>query len=203
MKKNIISLVSILALSGSAYAGGNIAPVEEAVVVEAPVADNSAFYLGLGFGQAAVNDDFTSEEISNNTVMLQAGYQYNQYVALEGRYTFGFSTDYDPGTTGNSPDDYDGDFSSWGVYVKPMYPIGDFNIYALLGYGGVMLDNLEQGDAYESGFQWGLGAGYAFTEEVSVFVDYVSLYDDTGFDYRAQLNDVDSDTWTVGVSYKF
>ena len=203
MKKTTLSLVSILALSGSAYAGGDIAPVEEAVVVEAPVVDNSAFYLGLGFGQAAVNDDFTSEEISNNTVMLQAGYQYNQYVALEGRYTFGFSTDYDPGTTGNLPDDYDGDFSSWGVYVKPMYPIGDFSIYALLGYGGVMLDSLEQGDAYESGFQWGLGAGYAFTEEVSVFVDYVSLYDDTGFDYRAQLNDVDSDTWTVGVSYKF
>jgi len=66
-----------------------------------------------------------------------------------------------------------------------------------------MLENLEQGDAYESGFQWGLGASYAFAEQISGFVDYVSLYDDTGFDYRAQLRNVDSDTWTVGVSYKF
>ncbi len=202
MKNHILSLMSIMALSGTAYAGGDIAPVEP--VAEAPVViDNSAFYLGLGFGQAAVNDDYTNEEVDTNTVMLQAGYQYNQYVALEGRYTFGFNTDYDPGNTGNASSDYDDDFSSWGIYVKPMYPIGDFNIYALLGYGGVMLDNLEQGDAYESGFQWGLGAGYAFTENISVFVDYVSLYDDTGFDYRAQNRNIDSDTWTVGVSYKF
>ncbi len=203
MKNTILSLVSILALSGVSHAGGDAAPIEEPIAVAPIVIDNSAFYLGLGLGSAAVNDDYTDEEISNNTLMLQAGYQYNEYVALEGRYTFGFGTDYDPGTTGNSPNDYDGDFSSWGIYLKPMYPIGDFSIYALLGYGGVMLDNLELGDAYESGFQWGLGAGYAFTEQLSVFVDYVSLYDDTGFDYRAELNDVDSNTWTIGVSYRF
>jgi len=201
MKKSILSLVSILTLSGLAYAGGDIAPVvEEPVVV---MEDNSAFYLGLGFGTAAVNDDFTSEEISANTVMLQAGYQYNEYIAFEGRYTFGFSTDYDAGNLAGLAAEYDGDFSSWGLYVKPMYPIGDFSVYALLGYGGATLDDLSGGDAYESGFQWGLGAQYAFTEELSVFVDYVSLYDDTGFDYTAQLDDVDSDTWTLGVSYKF
>ncbi len=202
MKKTIISLAAV---STMAMAGGNIVPAVSAVpVVETPVVvDKSAFYLGMGLGSASVNDDFTNEEISNNTVMLQAGYQYNAYVAIEGRYTFGFNTDYDPGNTGNQSSDYDDDFSSWGIYVKPMYPIGDFSIYALLGYGGLMLDSLESGDAYESGFQWGLGAGYAFTEEVSVFVDYISLYDDTGFDYRAQLDDIDSDTWTLGVSYKF
>jgi len=200
LKNIILSLVSILALSGVLYAGGDIEPIEEVFV---PDVDNSAFYIGLGFGSASVNDNFTSEEISNNTVMLQAGYQYNEYVAVEGRYIFGFSTDYDPGTTGNSPDDYDGDFSSWGLYVKPMYPIGDFTLYALLGYGGVMLDSLVLGDAYESGFQWGLGAGYTFTDNISVFVDYVSLYDDTGFDYRAEDREIDSDTWTIDVSYKF
>jgi opacity protein-like surface antigen len=84
-----------------------------------------------------------------------------------------------------------------------MYPIGDFNIYALLGYGGVKLDDLVLGDAYEDGFQWGLGANYNINENFSVFADYVSLYDDTGFDYRAQLHNIDADTWTVGVSYKF
>ena len=199
MKKNII--LSIIAFSSLAVAGGDISAI---VNEEVPVTKtNSAFYVGLGFGQAYLNDDFSSEEITDTTVMFQAGYQYNEYVALEGRYTFGFNTDYDPGITGNLSSDYDGDSSSWGIYVKPMYPIGDFSIYALLGYGGVMQDNLEAGDAYESGFQWGLGASYAFMDNVSVFADYVSLYDDTGFDYRAQDRNIKADTWTLGVSYKF
>lgn len=201
MKKKILSLAAFMALGGIAYGGGDITPIEE---VPTPViVDESAFYLGLGLGQGYVNDSQTDEEMKATTLMLQAGYQYNRYIALEGRYTFGMSMDYAPGLTGNAAADYDGDFSSWGLYLKPMYPIGDFSIYALLGYGGVQLSDLEQGDAYESGFQWGVGAQYAVTENVLIFADYVKLYDDTGFDYRAQLEDVDSDTWTVGVSYKF
>ena len=199
MKKIII--LSIMAFNSLAVAGGDISAI---VSEEVPVTkDNSAFYLGLGFGQEYLNNDFTSEEITDTTVMFQAGYQYNEYVALEGRYTFGFNTDYDPGTTGNLSSAYDGDFSSWGIYVKPMYPIGDFSIYALLGYGGVLQDNLVAGDAYESGFQWGLGASYAFMDNVSVFADYVNLYDDTGFDYRATQHEIKADTWTIGISYKF
>ena len=201
MRKITLSLISIAVLSGVSYAGGDIEPVEVPVVT--PVIDNSAFYLGIGIGDATVNNDTTSEEFSSTMIMLQAGYQYNEYVAVEGRYSFGLSTDYDMGTTYGFPGGYDGDISSWGLYVKPMYPIGDFSIYALLGYGGVMLSEINGGDAYESGFQWGLGAGYAISDNISVFVDYVSLYDDTGFDYSAQLDDIDSDTWTFGMSYKF
>lgn len=203
MKKTTLSIVAIMALSGVSYAGGDIAPVEP--VVEVPmVMEQSPFYLGLGIGSFEFNDDFTGEEISSNTFMLQAGYIYNEYVALEGRYTFGFSTDYKQGNLPVGPlSGYDGDTSNWGLYVKPMYPIGDFNLYALLGYGGVMLNDLAGGDAYESGFQWGLGADYSINDNVSIFVDYVKLYDDTGFDYRAKLDDIDADTWTLGVSYRF
>jgi opacity protein-like surface antigen len=202
MKKSILSLVSVMALSGLAYAGGDMTTVVEPVI-EIPEVKTNPFYVGLGLGEGEVNNDDTSEEFSATTLILQAGYQYNEYVALEGRYTFGLDTDYSPGNTNSTSSDYDGDFSSWGLYIKPMYPIGDFSLYMLLGYGGVMLDDLVGGDAYESGFQWGLGAGYAMSENYTVFVDYVSLYDDTGFDYRARLDDVDSDTWTFGVSYRF
>lgn len=195
-------MVSVLALSSCLMAGGDVAPVEEAVVM--PLVDNAAFYIGLGAGQAAINDDTTSEEITSTMIMLQAGYQYNAYIALEGRVSFGFNTDYDPGTTANTGGEYDSDISSWGIYVKPMYPVTDaFDIYALLGYGGVQLGNLENGDAYESGFQWGLGVQYEVVENVLIFADYVKLYDDTGFDYRAQHDDVNADAWTVGLSYKF
>lgn len=200
MKKNILLLVSVLTLSGFAYAGGNYI---EAEPIPIPMLDDSAYYVGAAVGQGYVNDEQSKEEMTSTTLMLQAGYQYNKYIGIEGRYSFGFNMDYDPGLTGNSPSDYDGDFSAWGIYMKPMYAIGDFSLYALLGYGGVSLDSLEFGDAYEDGFHWGLGASYTFEETIVVFADYVKLYDDEGFDYRAVLEDVDADTWNIGVSYKF
>jgi len=204
MKRNILlSVIATLTLSGFSFAGGDILPVSEPIEEAMPVHEKSGLYLGLGLGKAYVNDDDTDEEISSNTLMLQAGYQYNAYIAFEGRYTFGFNSDYDPGKTTNLANQYDGDFSSWGIYLKPSYPIGDLSLYALLGYGGVLLDNLENGDAYESGFQWGLGASYAINDSFSLFADYVSLYNDEGFDYRAKNDDIDADTWTVGITYKF
>jgi len=200
MKRIKFSLVSIMALGSFAVAGGDITPiVEEPIVVE----DNSDFYLGLGLGAGALNDSTTGEEIKRGLVMLQAGYQYNEYIAVEGRYNFSFSTSYDEGTW-TAVQDYSDDMTSWGIYLKPMYPVTDaFDIYALLGYGGVLLSNIAGGDPYESGFQWGLGAQYEVMDNIVVFFDYVSLYNGTGFDYRAQNDDIDADEWTLGVSYKF
>ncbi len=201
MRNHVLSLVAVLALGTMAYAGGDVAPIEE---IPAPVVtDESVFYIGMGIGYTTFDNDFTSEKITSNTLMLQAGYQYNQYIALESRYSFGFNTDYDAGNIVNPVQVYDGDVTSWGIYLKPMYPIGNFSVYALLGYGEVMLEDILNGDAVEGGFQWGLGASYNFTENISVFVDYVSLYNSTGFDYVAKNADIDVDTWTLGVSYKF
>lgn len=200
MKQIRLSLVSIAALSSLVFAGGDVAAVvEEPIVVE----DNSAFYIGLGIDSMQLNDSTTGEEIQRGGVAFIAGYQYNTYVALEGRYHFGISTDYDEGSW-QAAEDYDDAMSAWGIYIKPMYPVTeDLDVYALLGYGGVLLTNIAGGDPYESGFQWGLGAQYEVVESWVVFLDYVSLYDGTGFDYRAQLDDVDADVWTLGVSYMF
>ena len=212
MKKFTLSLVSVLALSGFSYAGGNIVPVVIAPVVVVPeVVDESSFYLGIGFSSMSLNNDLTDEEFSANGVMLQAGYQYNRYIAIEGRYTLHVGdVEYDHGTT-SSPDydNYPTDFTNAAIYLKPMYPIDDFSIYALLGYGEVELTNIPLGgpgisaDRAESGFQWGLGASYTFNENISGFIDYVRMYDDTGFDYRAMDADITADAWTLGVSYEF
>ncbi len=192
------------------FAGGNVAPIEESVI--APVVINdSGFYLGLGFSSMSLNNDLTDEEFSANGIMLQAGYQYNRYIAVEGRYTLHMGdVEYDHGSTSNpNYDDYPADFTNIAIYLKPMYPIGDFSIYALLGYGEVELTNIPLGgpgigaDRAESGFQWGLGASYAFNENISGFVDYVRMYDGTGFNYRAMDADIVADAWTLGVSYKF
>ena len=201
MKRTILSFVSILALSGISYAGENT-DIVDIDVIEIPTADESAFYVGVGVSGATVHNDNNAEEITATAVVLQAGYQYNRYIAIEGRYNIGVDTSYDAGTLVPAPT-YSGDFSSGGVYLKPIYPIGDFAIYGLVGYGGVMLTNLAGGDAVVDGLQYGAGVSYQVTETISVFADYTSLYDDKGFDYTATLDNITADIWTVGLSYKF
>ena len=97
------------------------------------------------------------------------------------------------------------DIDAWGIYLKPMLPVGEnFNVYALLGYGSV-----EVGGMDESGFQWGAGASYGMSENLSLFVDYVSLYDDTYIDSWTDRYDY-VENWdysiysiNVGLTYKF
>ncbi len=220
MKKFNLSLVAVLAMSTFAVAGGDIAPVEEPVVVVPEVVEElstGAFYLGAAYG--LLNADFSetypgggeydksSDDFSQ--FMLQAGYKFNDYIALEGRYWIGMDdASWDNLVHGGATAEID----TWGIYVKPMYPVTDaFDIYALLGYGNadyaVAYDN---GASWEAdvfdGFSWGLGAAYSFTDNVAVFVDYVSFYDDNfthTHDGYANNANITIDTWNFGVTYTF
>jgi len=196
MKKFNLSLVAVLAMCTFAVAGGDIAPVEEPVVVVPEVVESTGgFYLGGAYGYVnmEVSDSVFSEDDSLNAFMLQAGYKFNPYIAVEGRYWFTVEDSW-----ANSGEDFSTD--SWGIYVKPMYPVtNELNIYALLGYGDTDPEVGGQGPDYDTdGFQWGLGASYDVTNNVAVFVDYVNLYDDTN-----NGEDLTIDTINVGVTYSF
>lgn len=202
MKKITLSLVSVMALGGLAFAGGDIAPVvDEPIMME----DNSAFYIGIGYGYFNQNVDYvavtdTDYEFESNSVLLQAGYQYNQYVAVEGRYWIGVGD-----ITVNS-EDISGDYDSWGLYVKPMYPVTEaFDIYALLGYAS---NSVSSNDGYywdTDGFSWGIGAQYEVTDNVVLFADYVSMANEDSVEIPNDVIDTNIDLYTVniGISYKF
>ncbi|WP_415406498.1 outer membrane protein [Sulfurovum sp. CS9] len=215
MKKFNLSLVAVLAMSTFAIAGGDIAPVEEPVVVVEPVVESTgAFYLGAAYGllSADAEETFPGGNLTYDTqsddfsqFMLQAGYKFNDYVAVEGRYWIGMDDNsWDHLVHGGVTAEID----TWGIYVKPMYPVTEsFDVYALLGYAdadytisgsGYTLD----ADAFD-GFSWGIGADYSFTDSVSVFVDYVSLYDDTYVNNAGNNVDFTIDTWNFGVAYNF
>ena len=211
MKKTAFSLVSVLALSSFVCAGGDIAPAEVEVV---PVmVENSAFYIGLGYGAFTQNNDninssIVSIEFKYDSVLLQAGYQYNQYVALEGRYWIGVG---DISQSGGFQDgDNPGDMTSWGLYVKPMYPVTDnIDLYALLGYADTSI-KYDSGIFWDtSSFSWGLGAQYFITENVLIFADYVSLGMEDSVELIDELNkpsinaDINLYTLNFGVGYKF
>jgi opacity protein-like surface antigen len=199
MKKLNLSMMAVFAIGSHLIAGGDIAPVEP--VVDAPVIieSNGDFYLGLAYGYMDVKEENTLNHtniLDDNfdDIMLQAGYNFNKYVAIEGRYWFGLS---DTTISGE-----DVDLDAWGLYVKPQYPVTDtFNIYTLLGYGAAEFDisnsTILNSDTMD-GFSWGLGASYTFTENVSVFIDYVSIYDDDEVNYDDTI-----DAWNFGVTYNF
>ncbi len=218
MKKFNLSLVAVLAMSTFAVAGGDIAPVEP--VVETPVIEEvstGGFYLGLAYSIVDSDISYTSitedERVDNSralgldldAIMLQAGYKFNDYVAVEGRYWIGlsdeaFAIDND---VKNRFDD--GAFDAWGIYVKPMYPVTDsFDIYGLLGYGSASIDSTNYFNDDVSGISWGVGAAYSFTESVSLFADYVAFTEDTLTDNALNGSyDHDFDTINFGLTYSF
>ena len=233
MKNIVLSAVAVLAMSSFAVAGGDIAPVEEPiVVVEEPVMTDSGFYLGLAYSYMNLSstvqedDNWFDDDVATiadgdlNTGMFQVGYKINSYVAVEGRYWFGGNDTIGTIIDGAGiPRQVDFDVDSWAVYVKPMYPVTDaFDVYALLGYAnnGYELSGISSSgheddfytDEDTDGFSWGIGAAYSFNDNFSIFVDYTVLYDDeTDLNIENNRGDLvlehEIDSINVGVTYKF
>jgi len=219
MKKFNLSLVTVLAMSTFAMAGGDVAPVEPVVeMIEEPVViEDRGFYLGVGYGFLSADRtmDFPDEGVSFNQgsedydqIMVQAGYKFNSYVAVEGRYWFGLS-DNAWATWHNNAIQSEGEIDAWGIYAKPMYPVtGALDIYALLGYAKTEYDitNALVDSGNLDGFSWGLGASYEFSNNFSVFIDYTELYsDDQTIDSPVAFVKIDEsvDVVSFGVSYRF
>jgi len=177
-------------------------------------------YFGVAFGFTNVKDDFlyngTNEltDIDYDTLMAQFGYEYNPFISIEGRYWKSITKgDYNVLTNSEAPakNSYE-DMSSFGLYLKPAIPITkEFSLYMLLGVANVNVDGKSQWNTSlidEWGFSWGLGCSFSIIDDLSIFVDYVQLYDDTydGYynyypTYQPQLTTID--TFNFGLTYKF
>ena len=206
MRKTKYSIIAAMLLSSTlAMAGGDIAPVEPAVntpqvpeAAEEPTA--TKFYAGLGYSCMQMGLDTPDVDISAMTgLSLAAGYDINQYLSVEGRYTVGLG-DLNV-ETWNTDEDKSWDMSNIALYLKPKYAINRFIVYGLLGYGQVTFDN---GTSYsENGIQYGAGLSTMVNDTFDVYVDYRRLYDDTGFDGFAEGRDVAVNSFTVGANYHF
>ncbi len=213
MKNFSLSLVAVLAMSTFAVAGGDMVPVVEPLI-EVPVIieeeDNSKFYLGLGYSY--VEEDFDvkpdfDETYSMDSVMFQAGYQFNPYFAIEARYWMNGS-DFEVDSSGA---DISGDFTAWGIYAKPQYPVTEsLNIYALLGYASTSLEpDIEDINYLDTdSFSWGVGIEYMLTENFALFLDYTNLAYIDEFTFNGvdlPDNDVESTISSInfGLTYKF
>jgi opacity protein-like surface antigen len=227
MKNIVLSAVAVFAMSSFAVAGGDIAPIEEPVVeVPEVVVTDSGFYIGAAYGYLTAestasyssgSESYSDKFVDDNfdEIMLQAGYQFNKYVAVEGRYWIGTESSID-WITDRGVQSSDVSIDAWGIYVRPQYFWGDFSLYALLGYGAAEydvtftntggLDRVYNSDTLD-GFSWGIGAQYTFNDNINVYIDYTSIYDDTNdvAAYDGLIYQVEDTISTVnfGVSYMF
>jgi opacity protein-like surface antigen len=209
MKKSKLIFTSMLCATTLAIGGGHIAPEKEKPVVVENIVDDSSFYLGLGYGN--FQEDFDNPaipktELEIDTLLFQAGYQYNKYIALEGRYWLGLG-DLDVSKAGSKDQDLSGDYDAWGIYIKPMYPVMDsVNIYALLGYASSSLEADNRDYWKAESFSWGVGGEYKFTNNISAFVDYVSLADKDDVKWN-NISKIPADitiyTINIGLTYRF
>ncbi len=203
MKKIVLSIVAVLGMSSFGFADESQAPVASTEIEESSENKDEGLYLGLAYTHLSLDVDHRGEtivsEMDYSALTLQAGYKFNPYIAVEGRYGISLG---DPDVEGALPID-DSEITVWGIYVKPMYPVApEFDIYALLGYAGTNVEgSFNSGKSFdvdESSFSWGLGGTYAITEEFSVFADYLLFYDDSSADFDKVV-----DSFNFGVSYQF
>lgn len=176
MKKNFIfPFVSILGISTVLYSGGDIAPVltpvEPVGVKQLPI----PVYIGVGF--VAGRYYASNYEDVTYGAMLRLGYDFNQYLGLEARYT---ETYWDEGTL------FGQRLEHFGLFFKPMLPLTDkMNTYGLLGYGWTKT-NTKRGlnkALDENGFSAGLGLEYDLSSKRD---DYDrNIYYPEGFDGQA------------------
>lgn len=212
----IKQLTSSLVLATSLYAGGGYKEVESPVMAIPQETSNSqsTIYAGAGFGmltQSSDNDSANNNRDSQwdiDTLMFQAGYQYNQYLSFEARYWMGIG-DAEYSITGSEDTDLPGDYNAFGFYVKPSYPMGAVDIYGLLGYASVSL-------GADNGFYWdtnqlsyGIGTAYKISDTFSLFADYVVLGATDEYKHHTsdtvtvQKADIDIDTINFGFNYTF
>ena len=205
--------VSVAMMSSLVFAGGGTkeaAPVVEPVVVIPMAEELSGFYVGGGVAAVVARDSAVDMELFDGTttvdndrlgnITLLAGYDFNQYVAVEGRYT---TSVFDEDVT---------EMSGWSLFVKPQYNFDEsnFTLYGLLGYGGVTIDGTSGyfADVDDSGFQWGIGAAYSFgsymeDNNLAVFFDYTSLATEMEGVFANGALETDVDAFTLGMTYKF
>ncbi|MCW8820989.1 MAG: porin family protein [Sulfurovum sp.] len=211
MKKFTLSVAAVMAMSTFAIAGGDIAPVEP--VVETPVVEAAPgnFYVGLGYSFVELNnmwDDGSlyDENYEQDALTFIAGYNFNEYIGVEGRYMMAAGdADYHDRLGNEDDSSFDNNFKNIAVYLKPMLPINDFTLYGLVGFGKTTYNYDALPDITANGLQYGAGVSYALYEKLSLFVDYTVLAEDDDIQIVSgdDVWDVDGDAWTFGLTYKF
>ena len=168
---------------------------------------DSFMYVGGGVSFMSLTNETTLEKFSGMSKNLIAGFQYGDYLAIEGRYVSSFgSVTYDAGTSVKGDNsNYPTDFTNMAIYLKAITPFGDAGLYGLIGYGQVGLTNIPDGnvDRTVTSLQYGAGGSYKMFNNIIIFADYIVAYNAKGFNGLGTDNNHYVSYATVGFLYQF
>jgi hypothetical protein len=144
------------------------------------------FYAGALVSYSNAEFSYASSVTEGSPFLLQAqaGYFFNEYIALEASY-------------GNSVQRASGlavDSLASG-FVKLNMPVSErFALYGLAGYSSVQIDQQSVGSDKEQGFSFGLGMHYALDKHNAVVFEFV----DSSSEDQVRLNAI-----TLGFQHRF
>ena len=152
--------------------------------VSPAIAQDSGFYVGAGIGDFGVKVD--GFDGSDTGFKVFGGYRFIKYLAAEVEYLDGGTVE-----DGGLEIDVSG-FNLSGVGILP---VGEkFSLFAKLGMIFWDADSNGFGDDSGEDFSWGIGAGYSFTEQFGMQLEY------QGF----EIEDADTvDMISLGATWKF
>ena len=208
MKRVILSLITIATFSStSMFAGSsNMKAIQKPVPIPSVIADTSVLpplgmYIGGGFTYAKTKCECkeittsiaairNKSEGTTNGINLKAGYDFNEFISLEGKY---IHTPW--GDEGKA-------LKHYGIYIKPNYAVNEnLDLYGLLGYGKT---KCEYQNIDKDGFAWGLGGEYLIGKRSNgkkngwgVYVEYNRPLSKSGD------KEITTDVANAGVSYHF
>lgn len=209
MKKVAVALIALSAASTVFAADDSGAYILGAVGVTKSSIDKTSFDDALT--SVGVTGLSSSTDETDTGYKLQLGYKFNPNFAIEGGYVRLGKFKYDAtftGGTANATVKADG----WNIVAMGILPVGD--TYSLLGRlgairakvdatasatgpGGSALDNV---DATENNFTYGLGVAYNMSKSTSIRIDY-DRYAKLGD--NSSTGEGDADLYSLGVGYKF
>ena len=216
MKRTLLSVATMVALTGTSYAGGKaVAPVEAEVAPIPAVINPIPLYVGVGAIAAFIKRDPcpcapNAPDIKDHRYggIIRAGWDFNPYIGIEARALKTFGSDVFSKT------------EHYGLYLKPQYHVADkINVYALAGYGRTTIDytnGVRSSTLKKNGFSYGIGMEYDLSSDESLG-EYARAFDGQGdqekgwglwVDFQHLLTNeglthTDSNIVTVGITYDF
>ena len=216
MRKLTLSLVSVLAMSGLGYAGGEIEPVPVPVVQEV---STSAWFIGAMGGYENVAVDAQLHSLGNNKIVVDDSDQDNLFLGLKLGYIYEFNHRIDIAAekTNHSDGLISIPISLNYTYVAD-YEMSGFHPLIGAGFGQIRWEETVLCDenskkAEFDGTMWQVRAGLLYEMNQDVELEIYYRYSEADFDTEnceiegnegtLDLDNVSRNGIFAGVNYKF